>query len=80
MMNNILNSFIWGAIKNRLQSMGIPTDGINFNDMNSLNDFAKNILPWLLKGNPQAKEMIKQNIGNLDKEAQDEVVKVIDGI
>ena len=44
MMNNILNSFIWGAIKNRLQSMGIDTNGINFNDMNSLNDFAKNIL------------------------------------
>lgn len=80
MMNNILNSFIWGAIKNRLQSMGIPTDGINFNDMNSLNDFAKNILSGLLKSNPQAKEMIKQNMGNLDKNTQDEVVKVIDGI
>lgn len=80
MMNNILTSFIWGAIKNKLQSMGISTDGINFNDMNSLNDFAKNILPGLLKDNPQAKEMIKQNMGNLDKETQDEVVKVIDGI
>lgn len=80
MMNNILNSFIWGAIKNRLQSMGIDTNGVNFNDMNSLNDFAKNILPGLLKSNPQAKEMIKQNMGNLDKVTQDEVVKVIDGI
>lgn len=80
MMNNILNSFIWGAIKNRLQSMGIDINGVNFNDMNSLNDFAKNILPGLLKGNPQAKEMIKQNMGNLDKVTQDEVVKVIDGI
>ena len=60
--------------------MGIDTNGINFNDMNSLNDFAQKILPGLLKGNPQAKEMIKQNMGNLDKETQDEVVKVIDWI
>jgi len=80
MMDNIITSFIWGAIKNKLQSMGIDTNGINFNDMNSLNDFAKNILPGLLKGNPQAKEMIKQNMVNLDKETQDEVVKVIDWI
>jgi len=80
MMDNIITSFIWGAIKNKLQSMGIDTNGINFNDMNSLNDFVQKILPGLLKSNPQAKEMIKQNMRNLDKETQDEVVKVIDGI
>lgn len=79
-MNNILNSFIWGAIKNRLQSMGIDTNGVNFNDMNSLNDFAKNILPGLLTSNPQAKEMIKQNAWNFGNEVKDKVVEVIDNI
>lgn len=77
MMNNILNSFIWGAIKNRLQSMGIPTDGINFNDMNSINQFAQKIMPDLLKNNPQMKEWIKQNAPSENK---DEVVQIVDNI
>lgn len=60
--------------------MWINTDGVNFNDMNSINQFAEKILPWMIKGNPQMKDFIKQNIGNLNKEQQDEVVKVIDNM
>lgn len=71
---------VWWMIKNKLQSMWINTDGVNFNDMNSINQFAQKILPWMIKGNPQMKDFIKQNIGNLNKEQQDEVVKVIDSM
>ena len=60
--------------------MWINTDGVNFNDMNSINQFAEKILPWMIKGNPQMKDFIKQNMGNLNKEQQDEVVKVIDNM
>lgn len=34
----------------------------------------------MIKGNPQMKDFIKQNMGNLNKEQQDEVVKVIDSM
>ena len=71
---------VWWMIKNKLQSMWINTDGVNFNDMNSINQFAQKILPWMIKGNPQMKDFIKQNMGNLNKEQQDEVVKVIDSM
>lgn len=77
-MNNILSMFMSGMIQNKLQQMWIPTQWVNFNDMNSLNDFAQKILPQLLKNNPQAKEMIKQNAQNMEQ--GEEIVKIIDSI
>ena len=67
-------------LQNKLQSMGINTQGVNFNDMNSINQFAQSILPGLLKNNPQAKEMIKNNMGTLDEWTKEEVVKIIDNL
>lgn len=67
-------------LQNKLQSMGINTQWVNFNDMNSINQFAQSILPGLLKNNPQAKEMIKNNMGTLDEGTKEEVVKIIDSI
>lgn len=75
-----MSMFLWSMLQNKLQSMWIDTRGVNFNDMNSINDFASKILPWMIKGNPQMKDFIKQNMGNLNKEQQDEVVKVIDSM
>jgi hypothetical protein len=48
--------------------------------MNSINQFAQSILPGLLKNNPQAKEMIKNNMGTLDEGTKEEVVKIIDNL
>jgi len=77
-MNNILSMFLGGMLQNKLQQMWIPTQWVNFNDMNSLNDFAQKILPTLLKNNPQAKEMIKQNAQTMEQ--GEEIVKIIDSI
>lgn len=60
--------------------MWVPTDGVNFNDMNSINDFAQKILPQMLKNNPQMKEIIKQNASSFDKETADKVVEIVDTI
>lgn len=69
-----------GMLQSKLQQMGIPTDWVNFRDANEVNEFAKTLLPQLLKNNPKAKEIIKQNASILDKDKQDEVVKIIDSI
>ena len=57
--------------------MGINTQGVNFNDMGSINNFAKKIMPDLLKQNPQMKEWIKQNA---PQDKKDEVVQIVDNI
>ena len=79
-MDKMIWMFLWGMIKNRLEQMGVNTQWVNFNDMSSINQFASQILPWMIKNNPQMKEYIKNNVGNLDKTQQEEVVKVIDNI
>lgn len=76
-MDNIISMFLWSMLQNKLQNMGINTQGVNFNDMNSLNEFAKKIMPDILKNNPQMKEWIKQNA---PAENKDEVVQVVDNI
>lgn len=79
-MDNIVMTLMKGMLQSKLQQLWIPTDWVNFNDMNSINQFAQSILPGLLKNNPQAKEMIKNNIGTLDDATKEEVVKIIDSI
>lgn len=76
-MDNLISMFLWSMLQNKLQSMGINTQGVNFNDMNSINEFAKKIMPDLLKNNPQMKEWIKQNA---PAENKDEVVQIVDNI
>jgi hypothetical protein len=79
-MDKILWNFLWQMLQNKLQQMGVNTQWVNFNDMNSINDFASKILPWMIKNNPQMKEIIKQNLWNLDKDKQEEVMNTINSI
>lgn len=79
-MDKLLWTLIGGMLQSKLQSMWINTQGVNFNDMNSIDQFAQSILPGLLKNNPQAKEMIKNNMGTLDEGTKEEVVKIIDNL
>ena len=78
-MDNLVFMFMRGMLQSKLQQMGISTDWVNFRDVNSVNEFAKNLLPQLLKNNPQAKEMIKNNMGDfLSQEQKEEIVKIVD--
>lgn len=79
-MDNLVFLMMRGMLQSKLQQMGIPTQWVNFNDMNSLNDFAQKILPQLLKDNPQAREMIKNSMGNFDPKQKEEIVKIIDNL
>lgn len=72
--------FNWNSIKNKLIQMGIPENemqGVNFNDMNSLNQFAEKIVPTMLKNNPNMKNFVKQN-SSFFWNRKDEVIDIVD--
>lgn len=72
--------FNWNSIKNKLIQMGIPETEmkeVNFNDMNSLNQFAERIVPMMLKSNPNMKNFVKQN-SSFFWNRKDEVIDIVD--
>jgi len=78
-MDNLVFMFMRGMLQSKLQQMGIPTQWVNFRNFEEVNQFAQQILPQLLKNNPQAKEMIKNNMGDfLSQEQKEEIVKIVD--
>jgi hypothetical protein len=52
-------------------------EGVDFNNMDQLNQLAEQIVPWLIKKNPNIANLIKQN-ANLVWDKKDDVVEVID--
>lgn len=77
--------FMWSLkgdfLKSRLLAMGIEPhklEWVDFNNMEQLNKLAEQIVPWLIKSNPNIANLIKQNSSMLGKEKQEEVVEVID--
>lgn len=80
-MDNLVFLMMRGMLQSKLQQMWIPTDWVNFRNVDDVNQFAKTLLPQLLKNNPQAKEMIKSNMWDfLTKEQKEEIVKIVDSI
>jgi hypothetical protein len=67
-------------LKKRLLDMWVEPhqlEGVDFNNMDQLNKLAEQIVPWLIKKNPNIANLIKQN-ANLVWDKKDEVVEVID--
>lgn len=78
-MDSLVMWMMRGMLQSKLQQMGIPTQWVNFRNFEEVNQFAQQILPQLLKNNPQAKQMIKNNMGDfLSKEQKEEIVKIVD--
>jgi hypothetical protein len=74
--------WLWltSSMKQKLINMGIPAkelEGIDFNNMNSLNQLWAKIMPWQLKKNPQLVKRMKESWW-LDSQTQQEVNNVID--
>ena len=69
-------------LKSRLIAMWVPAHQLewtDFNDINQLNKLAEQIVPDLIKKNPNIANLIKQN-ANLVGDKQKDVVEVIDKI
>ena len=80
---DFFNSLKGDMLKNRLLNIWVPPhklEGVDFNNMEQLNQLAGQLLPDLFKSNPQAVELIKQRSSMFGSEKQKEIVDVIDNI
>lgn len=74
--------WLTASMKQKLINIGVPAkdlEGIDFNNMNSLNQLWAKIMPWLLKRNPQIAKQIKES-NWLDWKTKENVAEVIDSI
>jgi hypothetical protein len=70
----------WDFLKSRLIAMGIEPhklEWVDFNNVDQLNKLAEQIVPWLIKSNPNVANLIKQN-ANLAGDKKEEIVETID--
>ena len=80
---NFLQMMLWlngEGMKQKLLQMWVSESdlqGVNFNDMNSLNQLAEKIVPTMLRNNPNMKNFVKQN-SSFFWNRKDEVVEVVD--
>lgn len=78
--NDFMGSLKWDFLKSRLIALWVEPhtlEGVDFNNMEQLNKLAEQIVPWLIKSNPNIANLIKQN-ANLVGDKKEEVVEVID--
>ena len=78
--SDFMGSLKGQILKSRLISLGVPPhqlEWVDFNNMEQLNKLAEQIVPWLIKSNPNIANLIKQN-ANLVWDKEKDVVDVID--
>ena len=86
-MKNLLQMLMgmwnFSGMKEKLIQLWIPQEklqNVNFSDMNSLNQLAQEIMPWLLANNKEMANKIKGAASMLWWDKQNEVVNVIDSM
>lgn len=86
-MNNLLQMLMgmwnFSGIKDKLVQLWVPQEklqNVNFSDLNSLNQLAQEIMPWLLANNKDLADKIKWASSMLGWEKQAEVVNIINNM
>lgn len=86
-MNNLLQMLMgmWNlsGIKDRLLQLWVPQEklqNVDFTNLNSLNQLAQEIMPWLLANNKDMADKIKWAASMLWGDKQSEVVQIIDNM
>lgn len=80
---DFLGSLKWEMLKNRLLNAWVPPhklEGVDFNNIQQVEQLAEQLVPELIKSNPVIANMIKQNSSILWAEKQKEIVDTIDNI
>ena len=80
---DFLGSLKWEMLKNRLLNAWVPPhklEGVDFNNIQQVEQLAEQLVPDLIKSNPVIANMIKQNSSILWAEKQKEIVDTIDNI
>lgn len=86
-MNNLLQMLMgmWNlsGIKDRLLQLWVPQEklqNVDFTNLNSLNQLAQEIMPWLLANNKDMANKIKSAASMLGNDKQSEVVEIINNM
>lgn len=86
-MNSLLQMLMgmwnFSGMKDKLVQLWVPQErlqNVNFADMNSLNQLAQEIMPWLLANNKDLANKIKGAASMLGADKQGEVVQIIDNM
>lgn len=86
-MNNLLQMLMgmwnFSGMKDRLLQLWVPQErlqNVDFTDLNSLNQLAQEIMPWLLANNKDMANKIKWAASMLWGNEQNEVVQIIDSM
>ena len=86
-MNNLLQMLMgmwnFSGMKDRLLQLWVPQErlqNVDFTDLNSLNQLAQEIMPWLLANNKGMANKIKWAASMLWGNEQNEVVQIIDSM
>ena len=86
-MNNLLQMLMgmwnFSGIKDKLIQLWVPQEklqNVNFSDLNSLNQLAQDIMPWLLANNKDVANKIKGMSSMLGWDKWTEVVNIIDNM
>lgn len=86
-MNNLLQMLMgmwnFSGMKDRLLQLWVPQEklqNVDFTDLNSLNQLAQEIMPWLLANNKDMANKIKWAASMLWWDKQSEVVQIIDNM
>lgn len=80
---DFFNSLKGDMLKNRLLNIWVPPhklEGVDFNNMQQVEQLAEQLVPDLIRANPVIANMIKQNSSMLWADKQKEVVDVINSI
>lgn len=86
-MNNLLQMLMgmwnFSGIKDKLLQLWVPQEklqNVDFTNLNSLNQLAQEIMPWLLANNKDMANKIKGAASMLWSDKQTEVVQIIDNM
>ena len=86
-MNNLLQMLMgmwnFSGVKDKLVQLWVPQEklqNVNFSDLNSLNQLAQEIMPWLLANNKDLADKIKWASSMLGWDKQAEVVNIINNM
>ena len=86
-MNNLLQMLMgmwnFSGIKDKLLQLWVPQEklqNVDFTNLNSLNQLAQEIMPWLLANNKDIANKIKWAASMLWNDKQTEVVQTIDNM
>lgn len=86
-MNNLFSLLMgmwnFSGIKDKLLQLWVPPetlDGVNFNNVWSLNDLAQKIMPWILANNKELSNRIKWMASMLWVDMQKNVTEVLDKV